>query len=257
MLRIIQWCALSNARAAVAEEAGELARYRADVLAALVPGWLASWVGALSGFLVFFVPVGIVGGSMLLISLTFNFGILPFQWIVRTLGIRVPRGQPISGPNLTQTVVPALPTTQATPIPPLPPEGVEGTMGSETGGLVALALVLFWPLAMLGVGALIAAAYRLRRRRTLDALRRSPVELAIWPEVALFYALTAAAGMLVGVGTFVALGANVAFAWAGYLIWRWLFDRIAWRFATVPVREAALAVVQREREYRRRARETG
>ena len=257
LLRIIQWCVLSNTRAALTEEAGELARYRADVLAALIPARLAAAAGAVCGFLVFFVPVGIVGGSMLLISLTFNFGILPFQWIVRTFGLRVPRGQPVTGPNLAQTAVPAIPAARATEIPPLPPEGLEGAMGNESAGLVAAALVLFWPLAMFGVGALAAAVYRWRRQRSLEELRRSPVDLAILPEVALFYALTAAAGMAVGVGTFVALGANLAFAWAGYLIWRWLFDRIAWRFAPHAVRQEAQLAVERERDYRRRAREAG
>ena len=248
---------MSNTRAALAEEAGELTRYRADVVAALLPGRLTAAAGAICGFLIFFVPVGIVGGSMLLISLTFNFGILPLQWVVRTLGVRIPRGERITGPNLAQTAVPALPTARATEIAPLPPEGVEGTMGSESGDLLAAALVLFWPFAMLAVGALVAAAYRWRRQRALERLRRSPIELAILPEVALFYALTAAAGMLVGVGTFVALGANVAFAWAGYLLWRWLFDRLAWRFAPQGVRQEARQAVERERDYRRRAREAG
>lgn len=254
LLRIIQWCVLSNTRAALAEEAGELSRYRADLTAALVPAGLAAAAGAVCGFLVFFVPVGIVGGSMLLISLTFNFGILPFQWIVRTFGIRVPRGEPVSGPAIAQTAVPALPTARPTEIAALPPEGV---MPDETGGLVAVALVLFWPLAMLAVGGMLAFLYRLRRRRALDELRRSPVELAILPEVGLFYALTAAGGLLVGVGSFVALGANAAFAWAGFLIWRWLFDRLTWRLAPAAVRSAADAVVEREREYRRKAREAG
>ena len=254
LLRIIQWCVLSNTGAALAEEAGELARYRADLMAALAPSGLSAAVGAVCGFLVFFVPVGVVGGSMLLISLTFNFGILPFQWIVRTFGIRVPRGEPVSGPNFSQTAVPALPTARPTEIPALPAEGV---MADEGGGLVAVALVLFWPLALLAVGALLALLHRLRRRRALEALRRSPIELAILPEVALFYALTAAGGVLVGVGTFVALGANLAFAWAGYLIWRWLFDRAIWQLAPAGVKSEALATIEREREYRKRAREAG
>ena len=257
LLRSIQWSGLSNTGTALAEEAGELTRYRADLSAALAPGRLTALAGAVCGFLVFFVPVGVVGGSMLLISLTFNFGILPFQWIVRTFGIRVPRGAPVTGPNIAQTAVPALPTARPTEIAPLPPEGIEGALTDNSAGLVAVALVLFWPLAMFIVGALVGAVYRLRRRRALDSLRRSPVELAILPEVALFYALTAAGGMLVGVGSFVALGANLAFAWAGYLIWRWLFDRLAWRLAPTVVREEAQRLVDREREYRHRAREAG
>ena len=130
-------------------------------------------------------------------------------------------------------------------------------MPDEAGGLLVVALVLFWPLLMLAVGGLLATLYRLRRQRALDELRRSPLELAILPEVGLFYALTAAGGLLVGVGSFVALGANAAFAWAGFLIWRWLFDRLTWRLAPAAVRSEAEAVVEREREYRRRAREAG
>ena len=245
---------MSNYGAVLAEEAGELSRYRADVTAARLPLGIAAVAGAACGFVTFFVPVGVVAGCMLLISVTFNFGILPFQWLVKTFGIRVPRGEPVSGPNIAQTAVPALPTARATEIPALPPEGV---MPDESGALTAAVLVLFWPLAMLAVGAMLAAVYRFRRRRVLDALARSPIELAILPEVAVFYALTAAGGMLVGVGTFVAFGANLAFAWAGFLIWRWLFDRFAWRLAPAAVRGEAQAAVERERDYRRRARETG
>jgi hypothetical protein len=254
LLRILQWWALSSYRVVLAEEAGELSRYRADVTAAHLPIGIAAVAGALCGFLTFFVPVGVVAGCMLLISVTFNFGILPFQWLVRTFGIRVPRGEPVTGPNIAQTAVPALPTARATEIPALPPEGV---MPDESAALTAVALVLFWPLAMLAVGALIAAVYRFRRRRAIDALMRSPIELAILPEVAVFYALTAGGGMLVGVGTFVAFGANLAFAWAGFLIWRWLFDRLAWRLAPAAVRAEAQETVERERDYRKRAREAG
>ena len=252
---------MSNTRAALAEEAGELRRYRADVLVAVLPARLAALVGAACGFIVFFVPIAIVGGCMLLISLTFNFGILPFQWLVRTFGLRVRPGQsPVEGPQIARTAVariPAQPTAEATQIPPLPPEGVEGAMGGEQGDLVAAALVLFWPFAMLAVGAAVAAVYRWRRRRELEALRRSPIDFAIWQEVLLFYVLTAGAALLVRVGSFVALGANVAFAWAGFLIWRWLFDRVAWRLAPAEARSTAHAAVEREREYRKRARESG
>ena len=252
---------MSNTRAALAEEVGELRRYRADVLVAALPARLAALAGAICGFIVFFVPIGFVGGSMLLISLTFNFGILPFQWIVRTFGLRIERGTPtVAGPNIQSTAVarlPAVPTPEATQIAPLPPEGVEGTMGGDQGDLTAAALVLFWPIAMLAVGAVVAAVYRWRRQRASEALRRSPIDFAIWPEVLLFYGLTAGAALLVRVGTFVALGANVAFAWAGFLIWRWLFDRLAWRLAPPDARQTAIVAVEREREYRKRARESG
>jgi hypothetical protein len=252
---------LSNTRAAVTEEAGELARYRADLLAASLPVRVAALAGAIGGFVVFFVPIGVVGGSMLAINLTFNIGILPLQWLVRTLGIRITRSQSaVEGPNIATTAVarlPAVPTAEATQIPPLPPEGVEGAIGSGSTTLLAAVLVLFWPLAMLAVGALVASLYRWRRQRVLPALLRSPIELAVWPEVLLFYVLTAGAALLVGVGTFVALGANVAFAWAGYLIWRWLFDRVAWRLAPAAAQQEALTALAREREYRKRARESG
>jgi hypothetical protein len=237
-------------RAAREEEAQELGRYRADVTAALLPAGVRTLAGALAGFAVFFVPVLIVGGSMLLINLTFNVGIIPFQWVVRTFGIRVPRGQPIAQPTPALTLA----TPRPTEIPPLP---VEGPMVAEMSPATAVALVLFWPLAMFAIGASLAWLYSWRRRRQIDALRRSPVELRILPEAALFYALTAAAGLLVGVGSFVALGANVAFAWAGALIWRWLFDRLAWRLAPTAVRDEAQALSRRERDYRRSAREAG
>ncbi|MGI8424935.1 MAG: hypothetical protein ACR2NO_12630 [Chloroflexota bacterium] len=240
-----------SARATQAEEAGELSRYRADMVAALTPTAVAVGAGAVSGFLVFFVPVAFVAGSMLLLSFTFNVGILPLQFLVRALGIRVPRGAPASGSMVAPT---AAPVARPTEIPALP---IEGPLPDDGAGLVALGLVLAWPLAMLAVGAVASALYRLRRRRAVDALRRSPAELAILPEVIVFYALTAGVGLLVGVGSFVALGANVAFAWAGYLIWRWLFDRLAWHFSPAAVRIEAQDALERERDYRRRAREAG
>ncbi|HEU5314629.1 MAG TPA: hypothetical protein VFX49_00845 [Chloroflexota bacterium] len=250
MLRSIQWCAISNTRTAVQEERAELSRYRADLTAALAPPQVGLLCGALAGFLVFFVPVVIVAGSMLLISITFNFGIVPLQLLVRVFQIRVPRGAPVA-PATVQ------PTARPTELPPLPPQGIEGTDAGDGVGLAAVALVLFWPVAMLGIGALVAALYRLRRRRQLDALRRAPLDLSVFPEVALFYVLTAGAGVLVGVGTFVALGANVIFAWAGFLIWRWLYDRAVWRAAPEAVRAEAAALLDRERDYRKRARESG
>jgi hypothetical protein len=235
------------------EEAKELSRYRADLVAALAPLQLGAAVGAFAGFLVFFVPIVIVGGSMLLLSVTFNFGIVPLQLIVRLFQIRMPRGAPIAG---VSTVTP---TARPTEIAPLPPQGIEGIDVTDDAGagLTALALVLVWPLAMLFIGAGLAWLYRLQRQRRIEALRRSPLEFSIWPEVGLFYALTASVGILVGVGTFVALGANVIFAWAGFLIWRWIFDRTVWRFAPVTVKQGALDLIRREREYRRKARETG
>lgn len=250
MLRSIQWCAISNTRAALQEERSELDRYRADLLAALTPKRVSLPYGAIAGFLVFFVPVLVVGACMLLISVTFNFGIVPFQLIVRLFQIRVPRGAPLG-------VATVQPTARPTEIAPLPPQGVEGVEPGAGAGLSAAALVLFWPLAMLAVGALVAALYRYRRRRALPALERSPLDLSILPETLLFYALTAGGGLMVGVGSFVALGANVIFAWAGFLIWRWLFDGALRRAAPPAAREMALRLVEHEREYRKTARERG
>lgn len=121
----------------------------------------------------------------------------------------------------------------------------------------AVTLVLFWPVMMLFIGAVTAAVYRARRQQRLADLEKTPLEISILPEVVLFYALTAGSGLLVGVGSFVAVGANVIFAWAAFLIWRWLFDLFAWHAAPAPVRMAASASVEREQAYQRRLREEG
>ena len=246
---------MSAERAATEEQARELRRYHADHIAARLPATQSALAGAVAGVLVFFVPVLIVAGSMLIISFTFSVGVLPLQWLVRVLGLSVSRGERTASNDLAAE-------TARRAVPPRPTEAplapVEGPLPDETAAQwVAVALVLFWPLAMLGVGALVAQLYRLRRRRKLDELVRSPLELNIFPEVLLFYLLTAGGGLLVGVGSFVALGANVIFAWAGFLIWRWLFDRFALRLAPPSVRAEADAAVQREKDYRRRLRESG
>jgi len=234
-------------------ESQELGRYRADLIAALLPGGTAAACGALAGFLVFFVPVAVVGGSMLLISVTFNFGVLPLVWIGRLFGLSMPPGAPGAG-GIGASEATRAPTARPTEIPSLPVEGSLPGAGSEW---VPVLLVLFWPVALLTVGVALAWLYRWRRRARLDQLERAPLELSILPEAALFYALTAVGGALVGVGTFVAFGINVIFAWAGALLWRWLFDRFSWRVAPRVVREEALRLVARERETRKRAREAG
>ena len=99
-----------------------------------------------------------------------------------------------------------------------------------------MALVVFWPLAMVGVGLVVAAVYRTRRARQGRGLGRHPVDVSILPEVLLFYALTAGAALLVRLDSFVALGANAIFAWAGYVIWRWLYDRLLPRLVPEPLR---------------------
>jgi len=235
------------------EESKELGRYRADLIAALLPGRTATACGAVAGFLVFLVPIVVVGGSMLLISVTFNFGVLPLVWLGRLLGLPVPPGAPGSG-TPGEAVATPVPTARPTEIPPLPVEGQLPVAGSEW---LPVLLVLFWPVALLAVGAALAWLYRWRRRARLDQLERAPLDLSILPEAALFYVLTAVGGALVGVGTFVAFGVNLVFAWAGALMWRWLFDRFAWRVAPQRVREEALRQVARERETRKRAREAG
>jgi hypothetical protein len=110
---------------------------------------------------------------------------------------------------------------------------------------------------MLAIGMVTAAVYRARRARQIEDLLRHPVDFSILPEVVLFYALTAAVALLVGLDSFVALAANVAFAWAGYLIWRWLYDRLLRRLAPAPLRAAALAQAGAEAILRRRLRESG
>jgi hypothetical protein len=241
-----------------AEERRELARYRADLVAARLTLGRSLLLGALAGFVVFFVPVAVVGGSMLLISFTSVIGVLPFQWFFRLTGWRLAAPSPAAGGAAAASAAATAAAARgqgavarATEIPPLPPEG-PAAGGSEW---LAVGLVLFWPLAMLVIGAAVAALYRGRRLRARDALSRAPVELAIVPEVALFYALTAGSGLLVGVGSFVAIAANAVFAWAGFLVWRWLFDHFAWLAAPAALRDQARAVVDRERHYRRRMRE--
>lgn len=249
LLRIIQWCAVSNTRAALEEEAGELSRYRADVVAALTPLSVGALCGAVAGVLVFLVPVAVVGGSMLLLNLTFNFGIVPLRLMVRLFQLRIPRAAVSPADSVLIT-----PIARPTQVAPLPAEGPLPGEGDPVGVVLVL---LFWPLVLLGIGAVAAWLYRVRRRRRLEELRGAPVEVAVFPEIALFYGLTATAGLAIGVGSFVALGANAIFAWAGYLIWRWLFDRFVWRAAPATVKEEAMGLVAKERGYRRRVREEG
>lgn len=228
------------------EQASELRRYLADSVAARLPLARSLAGGAVAGLLVYAVPIAVVVLSMLLVSVTYNFGALPFEVLARLLGRQ---------PSVAVTDAPAL--VPSTPLPVesvLPPDGMPA---AGTAEWLTIGLVFFWPVAMLGIGALVAVVYRARRAHRRDELDRTPLEFSIVPEVALFYGLTAGAGLLVGVGSFVAIGTNVIFSWAGFLIWRWLFDRVAWRIAPTSVRVDALACVDRERLYRRRLRESG
>jgi len=239
----------ANTRAALAEEAGELRRYRADVVAALTPFSIGAVCGALAGALVFLVPVAVVWGCMLLLNLTFNFGIVPARLIVGLAQMAVRRGA--ASPTAASVSTPTARPTEVTPLP------VEGPLPGEGDPVGLLMVLLFWPVVLLGVGSVEAWVYRARRRRKLEELKVTPLEVSVFPEVVVFYGSTAVAGLVIGVGSFAALGANVIFAWAGYLIWRWLFDRFVWRVAPVTVREVALELVERERGYRRRVREEG
>ena len=108
-----------------------------------------------------------------------------------------------------------------------------------------MALVVFWPLVMIVVGLLVARVYRARRARQGEALERHPVDVSILPEVLLFYALTAGAALLVRLDSFVALGANAIFAWAGYVIWRWLYDRLLPRLVPDALRTGRRAAGRR------------
>ncbi|HEV2126900.1 MAG TPA: hypothetical protein VGW38_29470 [Chloroflexota bacterium] len=231
------------------EQQAELSRYRADMIAARLPIGRSLFYGAISGLIVFVVPVVVVLGSMLVVSVTYNFGAWPLQQVARLL--RSFRPSDAAAP-----LNPSVPAARPTSVLVAPP--IEGAM--DAGTVVdwgAVTLVLFWPVIMLLIGAVTAAVYRARRRQRLADLEKTPLEISILPEVVLFYALTAGAGLLVGVGSFVAVGANVIFAWAAFLIWRWLFDLFAWHAAPAHVRTAASASVEREQAYQRRLREEG
>jgi hypothetical protein len=233
------------------EQQRELARYHADYLAARAPLLPSLLSGAVAGLVVYLVPIGVVIGSFLLLSLSYAVTMPPAQLVVRGLRLGVYRPGRVL-PTPTAGLIPP----RATDVPL--PTGAAGALDQGDARWVAAAgLVAFWPVAMLLIGAAAAAVYRARRARRLGALVRAPIDVPILGEVALFYALTAGAGLLVGIGTFVALGANLAFAWAGYLIWRWVHDRVLPRLVPAPVRAAALDRLRQESRYRRQFRERG
>ncbi|CAA9238765.1 MAG: hypothetical protein AVDCRST_MAG77-1411 [uncultured Chloroflexi bacterium] len=249
------------ARAVRDETSRELRRYRADVLAAHMPAGSAALCGAMAGFLVFFVPLVVVGGSMLFLSFFLAIGILPFRWLVETFFRRGrvpasgPGRAPATGSGAAGAPGAGAPAARPTDVPPLPAEGTMETTSSTPWG--AVGLVVFWPLLLFATGALLGVIYHQRRSRRLDDLRRSPLDFAPFPEALVFYVITAGAGLLVGLDYFVALIANAAFAWIGYLIWRWLFDVFAQRLAPASAREASLALLEKEVSYRHRLREEG
>jgi hypothetical protein len=228
-------------------ERGEMARYAADYLAArapVVPGLIAGAVAALG---VYAFPILVVAASFLLPRLAYA-AVLPVSVLLVRLLRPGATGQPPATPPLPT------PTTElAAPTP-----GVEGTIGAAPGtDLWPVLLVAFWPLALLAIGLIVSQVYRWRRARRRDELERHPVDVAILPEVLLFYLLTAGAALLVRLDSFVALGANAVFAWLGYLIWRWIYDRLLPRLVPAALRADVAARVAAERDLRRRLRAAG
>lgn len=240
---------LNEARGLREAQRQELSRYRADYLAARAPLPVSLVSGAVAGLAVYFVPLGIVFGSFLLLRLVDAVAVPPAALIVRLFrrGAAQPgRAVPPDGG------LPALGAPDTAARAP----GVEALIDDPgQSWLVAAAMVLLWPLAMMAIGALVAWVYRARRTRRAEALKQTPLDLSILVEVAFFYALTAAAGLLAGVGSFVALAANVVFSWAGYLIWRRLHDVLLHRLAPRSVRVEAARRIDDEATYRRMLRE--
>ena len=230
------------------EQRRELSRYRADYLAATAPLAPSLLAGALAGLVVYCVPLAVVLGSFVVLRVAaIALAIPSFAAIVAVRAIR--------GPRPAATVEPPSGGVADTSIPTGVETALEGGGGSEW--IAAAGLVFFWPVALLAIGAVLAALHRWQRARRLDELKRTPLDFPIWPGVLLFYALTAASGLLVGIGTFVAVGANVIFAWAGFLIWRRLYDGLLPRFTAPALRETAAAAARREVAYQKRLRETG
>jgi hypothetical protein len=231
------------------EERRELARYRADYLAASAPLGRTLLAGAAAGFGVYLVPLGVVLGSFLLLRLFDALLAPPARWLFRTLRLGAFRPGQAPPTPLPATAAPvALPTPPA--IEPVLDGGGEAWIG-------AAVLVLFWPVIMLAIGAVVAFVYRARRAQRWPELSHTPLEVPILWEVVLFYALTTVAALVAGIGSFVAVGLNVVFAWAGYLVWRWLYDRLLDRLVPAALRHDADEAVRREQRYRRRHREAG
>ncbi len=227
----------------------ELGRYHADYLAGMAPLGASLLAGGLAGLVVYIVPLAVVLGSFLILRVAaIGLAIPSFAVIVAVRMVRGPRPVATTEPSGAGGVADA-------PVPTGVETALDGGGGNEW--VAAAGLVIFWPTALLAIGAALAALYRWQRTRRLDELERTPLDFRIWPGVLLFYLLTAGAGLLVGIGTFVAVGANVIFAWAGFLIWRWLYDRLLPRFTPAAQRDAAATAVQREAAYRKQLREAG
>jgi hypothetical protein len=229
------------------EQRQELGRYRTDVLAGSAPLGSSLVAGALSGLAVYLVPLVVILGSFVLLRVASLVVEVPSYAAVQVVGM-------VRGPRPAATVVPVGGIADAS-VPTGVESALEGSGDSEW--LSAAGLIVFWPVALAAIGAGLGALYRWQRARRREELQRTPLEFPIWPGVLVFYALTAGAGLLVGISTFVALGANAIFAWAGYLIWRRLYDTLLPRFTPATLREAATQAAQREAAYRKRLRETG
>lgn len=221
-----------------------------DYLAARAPLGISLASGAIAALGVYAVPIVVVMGSFLLLRLAY-LAVVPVSALV--VGLFRWTGN-ING---RAPAAPAVVPTPAAPLP-APTTGMEPMMDpADRGEWWAVALVVFWPLVMVGIGMVAAAVYRARRARRLDDLSRHPVDFSILVEVLLFYGLTSGAALLVGLDSFVALGANAAFSWAGYVIWRWLHDRVLPRLASAELRAAATARAAAELALRRHLRESG
>lgn len=234
-----------------AEVAGEFRRYRADYLVAHAPRRASLLAGAIAGLGVYCVPLLVLSASFTLLQLTYTVAMPVAELVYRPIrGAMARSGTPATA---QPSAVPATsPPAWATS-----PGGVEGALEQSGGWQAAAGLVAYWPIVMVMVGVVIAALYQWRRRRRLDELERTPLEFSILMEVALFYVLTAGAGLLVGMDAFVALGANAVFAWAGFLIWRWLHTLVLWPIVPATIRHEVTHRLSAEQDYRRQLREGG
>jgi hypothetical protein len=247
-----------SAAAEASAARGELARYGADYLASRAPLGASLLAGAGAALGVYAVPILVVAASFLLPNLAYAVVAPVSRLVVRVLRPGS-QGQPPPPPRTVPDPTPALavPTAGVEGTLDGAPPGALGTPGASGGEWWAVALVVFWPLAMVVVGLVVGAVYRARRARQGQALARHPVDVSILPEVLLFYALTAGAALLVRLDGFVALGANAIFAWAGFVIWRWLYDRLLPRLVPDALRLAVAQRVAAEEDFRRRQREAG
>jgi len=229
---------------------GELARYAADYRAAGAPLRVTLLCGVLAALGVYAFPVLVLDVCVALLRAAY-LAVVPLSAAVVHLFRPGAGGGAGGGAAALPTASPAL--AVATPLP-----GVEGTLDAGPGGpgpeWLPVARVLFWPLAMAAIGAVVALVYRARRARRRADLERHPVDFNVLGEVVLFYVLTSAAGLAVGIDRFLAVGANAVFAWLGYVIWRWLYDRLLGWLAPAGLRASAAARAAAEAELRRRLR---